>query len=121
MSGVDGVRDRRVDRAAGLVARAEHEVVDEQLTAAIEQLRERARAVVGVEAVLLLDADPRQLASLARQLVAQPRVLLLADEQLLAGGRPLLAGSDPVVGRRSVPTLAAIRAGGSIRSAHRSS
>ena len=100
--GVDGVRDRRVDRAAGLVARAEHEVVDEQLAAAVEELRQRARAVVGVEAVVLLDADPRQLASLARQLVAQPRVLLLADEQLLARGRPLLSRSDPVVGRGRV-------------------
>ena len=94
---IDAVRDRRVDRAAGLVTRAEHEVVDDQLTSAIEKLRKRARAVVGVEPVVLLDANPRQLASLARQLVAQPRVLLLADEQLLAGGRPLLSRSDPVV------------------------
>ena len=95
---VDAVRDRGVDRAASLVARAEHEVVDEQLTAAVKELRERPRAVVGVEAVLLLDADPRQLASLARQLVAQSRVLLLAGEQLLARGRPLVSRSDPVAG-----------------------
>ena len=94
---IDAVRDRRVDRAAGLVARAEHEVVDDQLTSAIEKLGKRARAVVGVEPVVLLDGDPWQLASLARQLVAQPRVLLLADEQLLARGCPLLARSDPVV------------------------
>jgi len=72
-------------------------VVDEQLTAALKKLRQGARAVVGFEAVLLLDTDPRQLASLARQLVAQSRVFLLADEQLLACGRPLLPRSDPVV------------------------
>src|SRR5713226_9342214 len=92
---VDAVRDRRVDRAAGLVARAEHEVVDEQLTAAIKELRKHARAVLGVEAVLLLDTGPWQLASLARQLVAQPGVLLLAGEQLLARGRPFLSRSEP--------------------------
>ena len=94
---IDAVRDRRVDRAAGLVARAEHEVVDDQLTSAIEELGKRARAVVGVEPVVLLDRNPRQLASLASQLVAQPRVLLLADEQLLTGDCPLLSRSDPVV------------------------
>jgi hypothetical protein len=53
-------------RAACRVARAEHDVVDEQLTTAIEELRKCARAVVGVEAVLLPDTDPRQLTSLAR-------------------------------------------------------
>jgi hypothetical protein len=64
-------------------------MVDEQLAAAIEQLSQLARAVVRVEAVLLLDPDPRQLAPLPRQLVAQPGELLLADEQLLAGSCPL--------------------------------
>jgi hypothetical protein len=72
-------------------------VVDEELTSAIKEVRERAGAVVGVEAVLLLDADPRQLAALARQLIAEPRVLLLADEQLLARGGPLFSRSDSVI------------------------
>ena len=94
------VGHRRAGRAAGLVARAEHEVVDEQLAAAVEQLRQRARAVVGREPVLLLDPDPGQLAPLPGQLVAQPGVLLLAREQLVAGGRPLLAAHDLVIGHR---------------------
>jgi hypothetical protein len=53
-------------------------VVDEELTSAIEELRERARAVVGVEAVVLLHRHPRQVASLAREFVPHSRVLLLA-------------------------------------------
>jgi hypothetical protein len=59
-------------------------VVNQELTPAIKELRKRARAAVGVEAVLLVDGDPRQLAAPARQLVAQAGVLLLAGEQLLA-------------------------------------
>jgi hypothetical protein len=73
-------------------------VVDDQLVAAVEELRQRARAVVGVEPVLLLESDPGQLAPQTRQLVAQSGLLLLAGEQFLAGGKPLLTCSDPVVG-----------------------
>ena len=94
---VDGVGDRRVHRAAGRVARAEHEVVDEQLGSPVEQLDQRLLTVVGVESVLLLDRDPGQVAPLLRQLVAEPGVLLLADEELLACGEPFLVGSDSVI------------------------
>jgi hypothetical protein len=80
-----------------MVAGAKHEVVDEQLAAAVEQLIERLLAVVRVEAVFLLHTYPGQLASLPRQLVPKPRVLLLASEQLVAGGRPLLAAYDAVI------------------------
>jgi hypothetical protein len=77
---VDRVGDRGVDRATRLVAWAEHEVVDEQLGSAVEQLDERLLTVVGVEAVLLLHRHPRQLPSLLRKLVAESRMLLLANE-----------------------------------------
>src|SRR4051812_25774148 len=95
----DGVGDRRVDRAAGRVARAEHEVVDEQLRPPVEQLVERPFACVSVEAVLLLHPHPRKLAPLPGELVAEPRVLLLADQELLARGAPLLPRSDHVLNR----------------------
>jgi hypothetical protein len=101
---IDAVRDRRVDRAASLVAGAELEVIDEQLAAAVEQLRQRARTGVGLEAVILLDSDPGHLAPLTRQLVAEPGVLLLAGEQLVAGNLPLLPCSDLVIGHRSSPS-----------------
>src|SRR5438309_4625563 len=84
-------------RIAGLVARAEHEVVDDQLAAAIQQLRQRPRAVVGVEPVFLPNPHPGQLTPLLGDLVAQPCVLLLARKQLLACGKPLLTSSSPLI------------------------
>ena len=45
---VERVGDRRVDRATGLVARPEHEVVDEELGPPLEQLGERSIAFLGV-------------------------------------------------------------------------
>ena len=81
------VGDRGVDRAAGLVARAEHEVVDQQLRSAVEQFGQRRGSVLGLQRVLLVDAHPRKLPPQARELVAPPGVLLLAGEQLPRGRR----------------------------------
>jgi hypothetical protein len=41
-------------------SRAEHEVVDEQLRAPSEKIRQRAVASLGVEALILVDPDSRQ-------------------------------------------------------------
>jgi hypothetical protein len=68
------VRERAVEPvgepgAAGtglLVRRAEHELVDQELPPAVEQLGQRRLPVLGVEAVLFLDEDPRQLLPLFR-------------------------------------------------------
>ena len=100
---VDRVGDRRVDRATGLVARAEHEVVDEQLGPPVEQLGERLLPVVRLEAVVLLHPHPGQIPTQLRDLVAQPGVLLLPLEQFLARREPLLARSDRVTGHSSLP------------------
>jgi hypothetical protein len=67
---VEAIDHRRAGRAPRLVIRSEHEVVDEQLRAAVKQFRRRSGAIVRVEAVLLLDPDPGQLAPLPRQVVA---------------------------------------------------
>src|SRR6266536_5475789 len=94
---VDAVGHRRTGRAAGLVAGAEHEVVDEQLRAPVEELAKWLLAVVRVEAVLLLHPHPGQLASKLGELVAEPGVLLLADEQPLTCGEPLVTCSDSAI------------------------
>src|SRR5437016_3772045 len=94
---IDGVDDRRAHGAARLVRRAEHEVVDEQLRATVEELGERLRPRRGLEAVVLLDRHPGELPPLPRQLVAATGELLLLREQLLARCLPLLTGSDLVV------------------------
>src|SRR5215216_5948610 len=77
--------------------RAEHEVVDEQLRAPVEELGEGLRAFVGLEAVVLVDTHPRKVSPLARQLVTAARERLLALEQLLARRKPVLTGSDPAI------------------------
>src|SRR5918992_629361 len=97
---VEPIGHRRAGGAAGLVARAEHEVVDEQLGAAVEQLVQRLLPLVGVEAVLLLHLHPRQLAPHARQLVAATGVLLLELQQLLARRLPLLRRRRAVLRHR---------------------
>jgi hypothetical protein len=66
---VEAIGHRRVDRAPRLVARSEHEVVDQELRAAVEDLGQSPRPVVGVELVLLLDRDPGQLTALVRQFI----------------------------------------------------
>src|SRR4029077_17933806 len=95
---VDGISARRAGRATGLIAGAEHEVIDEELRPAAEQLGQGLDTVVGLEVVILLDPDPRQLAPFARQGVAHPRVLLFAREERLASGQPLLPAYHLVIG-----------------------
>src|SRR2546426_3292487 len=86
----DGVGDRGADGAARLVRRAEHEVVDEQLRATVEELGERLRPRLGLEAVLLLDWHPGKLPPLPRELVAAAGGLFLLRRQPLPGRIQLL-------------------------------
>src|SRR5262249_39097981 len=74
---VEPVRDGRAGRAPRGVVRPEHEVVDEELRAPSEELCQRGATLVGLEAILLVDPNPRQLLPAPRQLVATPRELLL--------------------------------------------
>jgi hypothetical protein len=97
---VEVVRVERAARAGGVVVRAVHQVIDEQLRAPVEELRQGLRSVAGREAILLLDGHPRQLLALAGELVAATGQLLLALEQLLARDQPLLARPDPVLRHR---------------------
>ena len=82
---VEPVRDRRAGRTSRRVVGPEHEVVDEELRAPAEEVRQRGAPFVGLESVLLVDPDPRQLLPPPRQLVAAPRQLLLLLEQRRAG------------------------------------
>jgi len=75
-------------------------VVDEQLLAAAEEFGERLVAVLGLEPVLLLDRNPRQLAPLARQLVAAAGELLLVFQQLVTLRLPFLVRADLVCRHR---------------------
>jgi hypothetical protein len=66
--------------AALLPVGPEHEVVDEQLAAPVEQVRQGARAVGIVEAVLLLDRYPGEPAPrLGQRVTTAVEVLLLGE------------------------------------------
>jgi hypothetical protein len=65
----------RLGVVADAEADAEHQVVDEQLRAPNEELGERPSTLLGLEAVLLLDPDPRQLEAQPREIVATTEVL----------------------------------------------
>src|SRR5437016_14011567 len=90
---VEAVRDRRAGRAAGGVVGPEHEVVDEQLRTAPEETGQRGAPLVGLEAVVLVDPDPRQFLPPPRHLVAAPRELLLRLEQVEPRREPLFMRS----------------------------
>src|SRR5215469_11901370 len=100
---VEAVRDRRAGRTPCRVLGPEHEVVDEQLRASPEQIGEGRRALIGLEAVLLVDAEPGQLLPPPRQLVAAPRQRLLGLEQLQPRRKPLFTCSGLVIGHGFFP------------------
>src|SRR5207248_8891467 len=94
--------------SAERVVRAEHDVVGEQLRAPVEEVAQRLLAVLGFELVLLVDADPGQIATRSRDLLVSLGMLGLELGELVPGHLPLLAGSDPVFGHliSSSPTRA---------------
>src|SRR6266568_3127630 len=69
-------------RADLILTRREHEVLDQKLAAALEQIGEPLPAAGPLEGVLLVDADPRQLAAQPRDLIAAPRQVLFGGEQI---------------------------------------
>src|SRR5690349_8168758 len=95
---VEAIGNGRARWATGGVVRAEHEVVDEHLRAPAEQLSERLHAVVGVEAVVLVDPDPRQLTAATGELVTAAGVRLLVVEEFESSLQPVLTATDRVRG-----------------------
>src|SRR5205085_7221184 len=98
---VEPVRDRRAGWTSRLVVGPEHEVVDEELRAPAEEVCQRGAPLVGLESILLVDANPRQLLPAPRQLVTLPRELLLRLEQLEPRCEPLVTCPGDVLRHRS--------------------
>ena len=97
---VEAVRDRRAGRTARRVVGPEHEVVDEELRAPSEEVRQQGAAFISLKSVLLVDPNPRQLLTSPRQLVAAPRELLLRLKQLEPRCQPLFTCPGPVLRHR---------------------
>src|SRR6266536_5373237 len=102
---VEVVGPERADRAAGFVLGIEHEVIDDQLAAAVEELGQCLLAFGSVEDILLLDRLPGQRLPLSGQLVTRASELLLLREQLLARRKPVVVADDAHMpsGPRSSP------------------
>src|SRR5216684_2316837 len=98
---VEAVRDRRAVRTPRRVVGPEHEVVDEELRAPSEEVCQRGAPLVGLESILLVDPNPRQLLPPSRQLVAAPRELLLRLEQLQPRREPFFTCPGHVLRHRS--------------------
>src|SRR5262249_54942749 len=83
------------------VVGSEHKVIDEKLRAPFEEVHQRGAALICLEAVLLVDPNPRQLLPLKCQLVAALRELLLRVEQFEPRCEPLFASPGVVRCHRS--------------------
>src|SRR5262249_33557413 len=94
------VGNRRARRAARGIVGAKHEVIDEELRASLEEIGECGVALIGVESVRLVDADPRQLPPPLRDLVALPRECFLGVEQLEPRREPLFTCASAVLRHR---------------------
>src|SRR6476619_3624558 len=85
--------------AAGVLGPAEHPgleegAIDDQLTAALEQIEQANLALGSIELVLLVYSQPRHPPALGGQRVTGAGQGLLLDEELLARSLPLLLRHD---------------------------
>src|SRR5262249_1290130 len=94
---VQMIGKERTTWASCFPAGAEHEVINDQLAFATEQVAQRSFAVRCVEHVVLLNFLPWQFTALAGELVAGAAKGLLLSEISLARGDPLLVRNDLVL------------------------
>src|SRR5262245_33919479 len=90
---VEAVRDRRTRRTSRRVVGPEHEVINEELRAPTEEIRQRGAALFGLESIRLVNPHPWQLLTLLGQRVAAPREILLGLEQCQSRRQPLFTCS----------------------------
>jgi hypothetical protein len=90
----DVIGHERAAGAALLPARAEHEVLHDQLAASLEQIGEALFSTGRIKDVVLIHSHPGQVTTLRGERVALAAVILLVDQQLLPGLDPLGPGHD---------------------------
>ena len=73
---------------------AEHQVINDELAFAVEEVGQRFLAAGGVENVVLFDFDPRQPAPLRRDSIALASELFFAGHEFLSGYEPFLSRND---------------------------
>src|SRR2546430_2537700 len=90
------VGEKRAALAPLFPARTEHEVIDDQLAAAAEKVRERLAAFRAFEHIVLLHSYPRQLAPLTAELIALPSVRFFGRQVCFTRLEPFFSGYDIV-------------------------
>ncbi len=75
----------------------EHEMVNEQLRTPAEKINQRGASLVGLELIILLDANPRQVLPPLRQFVATMRKFFFCFEQIESCCEPLFTRSRFVI------------------------
>src|SRR5437763_4391269 len=70
-------------------ARTEHEMINNQLAAALEQISQRLFSVWAIKHIFLLDLDHREFAASGTKRVALARELLFPRQQILPSDQPL--------------------------------
>jgi hypothetical protein len=93
------------DRTPLVPGRVEHEVLHDELSPALEEIKQAGLAGRTLENVVLLDFHGRQLAAPAGDLLESSHGLLLVGLQLLARGDPLLGRHDSRNAHCSPPSL----------------
>src|SRR5271169_1305586 len=93
---VEMIGKQRTARAALCPVGAEHEVVDDQLAFAAEQVGQGPLAVGTVEHIIFLDLLPRKFAAFAAQGVTGAGELFFVRKMRLARREPLVMGNDLV-------------------------
>ncbi len=95
---IEAVRDRRAVRTPCRVVGPKHEVIDEELGPPSEEIGESRCALVGLEAVLLLDSIPGQVLPHLRHFVTASGQRFLGLEQFQPSRKPLFTCSGLVIG-----------------------
>lgn len=88
------ISDERAAFAHMIGSRRQHEVIDRELAAALEQIRKRAFALRSFEHVRLLDFDPGKPTTFGAKRIELVRYGFLLEEERPAGGKPLLSRYD---------------------------
>src|SRR5580692_7965892 len=87
---IDVIAQKRATATTLLPPRSEHEVIDDELAASLEQIRERHLPVRPFEEIGLVDLHPGQLTSLPAHFIVFSRGFLLFDQEPPAGSDPFL-------------------------------
>src|SRR5579872_3059739 len=93
---VESIGDRRARRTTSRVIGPKHEVIDQELGAALEQVGKRSVSFIGGEPVGLVDAHPGQRLALPRQFVAATGQFLLGGEEIKSCSQPFVSCSGHV-------------------------